>query len=76
MPARVWEMNHPPQFWIWEGVGRGGDAAAIPLLVPGAEIAPLYILNIVTLVAYYKMMEYNTLKYITDLPIIGIGVEV
>lgn len=37
---------------------------------------PLHILSIVTLVKYYKMIEYNMPKYITDLPIIGIGVEV
>lgn len=42
----------------------------------GQQSSPLHILSIVTLVKYYKMIEYNMPKYITDLPIIGIGVEV
>lgn len=33
-------MSRPPQFGVWEGVDRDGDAAAIPLLVPQAAIAP------------------------------------
>lgn len=37
---------------------------------------PRHILSIVALVKYYKVIEYNIPKYITDLPIIGIGVEV
>ena len=42
--------------------------------VQGQKYPALHTLNIVMLVSYYKMIEYNMVKYITDLPIIGIGV--
>lgn len=57
-------------------MGRGTDAAEIPLLVPGAEIVTSPHPQHGHMVTYCKMIECNMLKYITGLPIIGIGVEV
>ena len=74
MKIRVWEMNHHPSFECGREWGRAEDTAKIPLLDPEAKYLVLHTLNIVTLASYYKMIEYNMVKYITDLPIIGIGV--
>lgn len=72
MPARVWEERASTPVL---GVGGSGREKGIgmrqqSLLVPQAAMAPYYILSIVALVKYYKMIEYNIPKYITDLLVV------
>lgn len=64
-------MNHHPSFGWGREWARAEGCRRNPIIGPRGKSI---LLNIVMLVSYYKMIEYNVVKYITDLPIVGIGV--
>lgn len=64
-------MNHHPSFVCGREWARAEGCRRNP--ITGSRGKSI-LLHIVMLVSHYKMIEYNMVKYIADLPIIGIGV--